>query len=859
MSYALGIDLGTTYTSAAVATDGRVEVVQLGMRSSAVPTVVFLTEAGELLTGDSANRRAVTAPERVAREFKRRVGDTAPLLLGGTPMAPQALMGTMLRWVADQVTTERGEPPAHVAVSHPANWGPYKLDLLHQAVRLADLRTATTITEPEAAARYYASTRRLSPGDIVAVYDLGGGTFDAAVVQAQESGFEILGTPEGIEHLGGIDVDEAVFGFVARSLDGALEELDLDDPLVTSAAARLRRDCVDAKEALSSDPEVVVPVMLPGVQTEVRITRDELEAMVRPSLVATIGALERALRSADVTPDDLAAVLLVGGASRMPLVAELVGEALGRPVAVDAHPKHAVSLGTALAAEAAHLGSQGLRQPTAEIIAPVTSPPLSPVEPVTPSQPPASEGRRTIAAPIPTPPPGRDTVPAAPPAPPPTPGRDTAPVGGPTPPPAPGDHNLPAGAPAAASERDTVAAGGPPPSVAAAVGDKPDGSGNKRRLLYIGLPLVALVIAAVVLLALRGGGDDRAEEAGEPTASPTAEPTGAPTAEPTAGDGTEPTSAPETAATSDATEPNGTSGSSEADATTVPASGPSAEIAGLTTGRRIPVGQFPDGIAVDGAGRLWVASTFADQVTRIDPTTGEGQVVDFPGGSAPLGVAASEDGVFVTFHTAGLMARVNPDTLEHSPLEVSAQPAAQGWGAGSLWVVGESGTVDRIDPGAFERTATVAVVSPKGVAFDGQSVWVTEANSGNVTKIDPATNEVVGSYFVGTSPDGLASDGEALWIANRGEGTLARFDLATEQVTDRIDVGTGPAAVMIDGDRVWVVDVEEGTLVLVDRVSGTVVNSIPVGARPLGLVPIGDRVWVTLTGDNAVVEVVVAS
>ena len=99
----------------------------------------------------------------------------------------------------------------------------------------------------------------------------------ARLVQATDAGFEILGIPEGIEHLGGIDVDEAVFGFVARSLGGALDELDLEDPIVTAAAARLRRDCVDAKEALSSDAEVIVPVMLPNVQTEVRITRDELE------------------------------------------------------------------------------------------------------------------------------------------------------------------------------------------------------------------------------------------------------------------------------------------------------------------------------------------------------------------------------------------------------------------------------------------------------------------------------------------------------------------------------------------------------------------------------------------------------
>jgi molecular chaperone DnaK (HSP70) len=126
MDYVLGVDLGTTYTAAAVALGGRAEVVPLGNRSAVVPTVVFLHDDGVMLFGDAANRRALTEPARVAREFKRRVGDTAPLLLGGTPLSPQSLMARMLRWVVDQVSEQRGAPPAHVAVSHPANWGPYK-------------------------------------------------------------------------------------------------------------------------------------------------------------------------------------------------------------------------------------------------------------------------------------------------------------------------------------------------------------------------------------------------------------------------------------------------------------------------------------------------------------------------------------------------------------------------------------------------------------------------------------------------------------------------------------------------------------------------------------------------------------
>jgi Hsp70 protein len=114
--------------------------------------------------------------------------------------------------------------------------------------------------------------------------------------------------------------------------------------------ARLRFECVDAKEALSTDTEVTIPVLLPNIQTEVRLTRSELEQMVRPALEGSITALDRALRSANVKTADVSTVLLVGGSSRVPLVAELVGSELGRPVAIDAHPKYSVALGAAVIA-----------------------------------------------------------------------------------------------------------------------------------------------------------------------------------------------------------------------------------------------------------------------------------------------------------------------------------------------------------------------------------------------------------------------------------------------------------------------------------------------------------------------------
>ena len=348
-SYQLGIDLGTTYTAAAVARDGRVGVVGLGNRAASIPSVIYLRPDGTVLTGESASRRGPSEPDRVAREFKRRFGDPTPILLGGTPYSAEALTARMLRWVVEKIVELEGGTPGQIAVTHPANWGPYKKDLLAQALRLADV-DAITLTEPEAAAIAYAANERVDPGAVVAVYDLGGGTFDAAVLRKAEDGFTILGQPEGIERLGGIDFDEAVVQHVRSALGGALDRVDPDDEQAMSALARLRAECVEAKEALSSDTETSIPVLLPGLQTEVRLTRAEFEQMIRPTLTETVSALRRALTTAAVEPAEVSAVLLVGGSSRIPLVAELVSDALGRPIAVDAHPKHAIALGAAYAA-----------------------------------------------------------------------------------------------------------------------------------------------------------------------------------------------------------------------------------------------------------------------------------------------------------------------------------------------------------------------------------------------------------------------------------------------------------------------------------------------------------------------------
>ncbi|MFI7603061.1 Hsp70 family protein [Actinoplanes sp. NPDC049681] len=347
--YGLGIDLGTTQTAAAVRVDGRIDVVRLGGRRAEIPSLIFVTPDGGLLIGEAAERRGLSEPARLAREFKRRMGDPVPVLAGGVPFSAHALTAKLLRHVLDTVTRLQGGPPAVLTVTHPANWGPYKREQLDQALRMAETGPALLRTEPEAAALQHATARRIAEGETVAVYDLGGGTFDAAVLRREGEGFLLLGEPEGVEQLGGADFDEAVFAHVLETLGDAAEGLDPDDPEVLAALARLRRDCVEAKEALSFDTEVMIPVALPGMHTRVRLNRSELESMIAPALEDTVAAMRRALRTARVAPEELDAVLLAGGSSRIPLVSQLLTAEFGRPVVADPHPEHSIAMGAAVA------------------------------------------------------------------------------------------------------------------------------------------------------------------------------------------------------------------------------------------------------------------------------------------------------------------------------------------------------------------------------------------------------------------------------------------------------------------------------------------------------------------------------
>ncbi|MEU0885652.1 Hsp70 family protein [Lentzea sp. NPDC005914] len=350
MTYPLGVDIGTTYTAAALWRDGRVETVPLGDRANAVPSVLFLRQDGTMMIGDAAAHRGIAEPERQMRQFKRRMGDDIPVMVGGNSFLAHDLLGFVLRWTVDKVSERQGGPPGHVVLTHPAQWGDYRRGLLVEAARSAGLPSVGLLPEPVAAATWYAAQERVEPGAQIGIYDLGGGTFDASVVHKTATGVEIHGESGGDDSIGGVDFDHALFRHVGTAAGVDVTAFDPADRAAAAGLAHLLQSVVEAKEALSTDIEALISVVLPGITRQVLVTRADFESLIRARVQATVGAFGQVVSRAGVDPTRLHTVLLVGGSSRIPLVRQLLSREFGAGIAVDAHPKYTVSLGAAIAA-----------------------------------------------------------------------------------------------------------------------------------------------------------------------------------------------------------------------------------------------------------------------------------------------------------------------------------------------------------------------------------------------------------------------------------------------------------------------------------------------------------------------------
>jgi hypothetical protein len=362
----LSVDLGTSNTVAVLSAHGRPPRVVDVDGASMMPSAVFAAEDGQLVVGRDAERRARLDPSRFEPNPKRRI-DEGTLLLGAAVVPVTDALAGVLRRVVDETSRQLGgKRPDEVRLTHPAQWGPVRRNVLLSAARQAGMGSnLVLVPEPVAAAAHFASFpgQKLAPGQALAVYDLGAGTFDVAVVGATQKGFVVL-AEAGLPDLGGLDVDQALLEHVGRQVSARdpARWQNLLRPMSTGdrrAQRSLREDVKAAKESLSRHPQTDLP--LPEPFDDVLVTRVELEALIRPGMLRSVELLAATIRSTGLTPDRLAGIYLVGGSSRIPLIATLIAEQLRVvPTSLD-QPETAVAMG------AHHVPQEGVTMRTSDM------------------------------------------------------------------------------------------------------------------------------------------------------------------------------------------------------------------------------------------------------------------------------------------------------------------------------------------------------------------------------------------------------------------------------------------------------------------------------------------------------------
>jgi molecular chaperone DnaK len=377
MSKVIGIDLGTTNSCVAIMEGGKPRVIENSEGDRTTPSIVAFTKDDEVLVGQSAKRQAVTNPQNTLSAVKRLIGrkfddevvqkdikmvsykivkadnGDAWVEVRGKKMAPPEISARVLMKMKKTAEDYLGEPVTEAVITVPAYFNDSQRQATKDAGRIAGLNVQRIINEPTAAALAYGLDKQGADRKI-AVYDLGGGTFDISIIEIAEVDgerqFEVLST-NGDTFLGGEDFDHRVINFLA---DEFLKESGVDvrrDPL---AMQRLKEAAEKAKIELSSSQQT--EVNLPYITADasgpkhlnVKLTRAKLESLVEDLLQRTIGPCRMCLKDAGLEPKDIAEVILVGGQTRMPLAQKYVRDFFGKEPRKDVNPDEAVAVGAAV-------------------------------------------------------------------------------------------------------------------------------------------------------------------------------------------------------------------------------------------------------------------------------------------------------------------------------------------------------------------------------------------------------------------------------------------------------------------------------------------------------------------------------
>jgi molecular chaperone DnaK (HSP70) len=344
----VGIDLGTTNSEIAIYQDGRPRVLADARGRVILPSVVGLSETGELLVGEEARNQYMLYPERTVRSIKRRMGTDARVRLGERDYAPQEISAIILARLKEMAEARLGQKVQRAVITVPAFFSDAQRQATREAGEIAGLEVVRIINEPTAAALVYEAGQH--QGKRILVYDLGGGTFDVSVVRIEAGVVEVISS-HGNNHLGGDDFDAKIVAHV-------LEHLQLKHGVSVSdqpqAMARILQAAEAAKRQLSDHPyariaeEYLAVDAGKPVNLDLELGRDEYEAMIMPFIEETLGAIHVALESAGLASSQVDEILLVGGATRTPLIRRRLLEAFGRPPRGEVDPDLCVAMGAAI-------------------------------------------------------------------------------------------------------------------------------------------------------------------------------------------------------------------------------------------------------------------------------------------------------------------------------------------------------------------------------------------------------------------------------------------------------------------------------------------------------------------------------
>jgi molecular chaperone DnaK len=373
----VGIDLGTTNSLVAFMQGDTPVVIPGDDGLNLLPSVVALDANNHPVVGNAARNSLIETPERAVYSIKRLMGrglediqeelklfpfrladDLQPgevlrITLGDKTFTPPEISALILRQLKRNAERYFGEAVTKAVITVPAYFNDAQRQATKDAGRIAGLEVLRLVNEPTAASLAYGLDKKQN--GIVAVYDLGGGTFDISILKLHDGIFEVIAT-NGDTHLGGDDIDNLL---ITIALDDIRGDLGLDLRRNAEAVQAIRKAVIDAKIALSSESSIKLDIELPGGQHYRReITRNQYEQLIQPVIDRTVGPCKQAMKDAALKPEQIDEVVLVGGSTRIPKVRALVKELFRREPHTGLNPDEVVALGAAVQANILGGGSE---------------------------------------------------------------------------------------------------------------------------------------------------------------------------------------------------------------------------------------------------------------------------------------------------------------------------------------------------------------------------------------------------------------------------------------------------------------------------------------------------------------------